>query len=249
MESQILGIGVEDGKEGGVSSAGGLEQLLEGVVREGLHARTHWNLVKGLDAAIGDCSEETKQSGEVWAFTLLAQYDAVLFHLGRLYDQEHCSLSLRRLLLAVRSRVHFTKDSIQPCGLSGGAPPLEESVDRDLANVSVSNAPVRRLNELRDRMIFDDGPRPVRLQGLSALALSSEDIESLIETARQIGNRYGALCRMSRFSGTLAGGDDSLRLRSLLHQDLASTSAGRNADLNRGREQPPPWSPADCLAI
>jgi hypothetical protein len=235
-------------KESRVSGSGGLEELLDGVVREVLNAAAHWDLLKRLDAAISDHREEMEQSEEFWGLTLKAHYDVVLFYLGRLYDQEGCAISLGRLLLTVKSLARVPEESNKLRLPFGSAPGLEESVDKDLENVSVSDPLVKRLSELRNRVLSHTAPRLMRLPDLSSLALSSEDIGILIERAIQIGNKYSILYRVSPFSRQAVGGDDYKNLLSLLTRGLASVHAEREAETHRIGEQAPSWSPADCFS-
>jgi hypothetical protein len=89
---------------------------------------------------------------------------------------------------------------------------------------------------------------PVRLADLCSLALSSEEIETLLERAIRISNKYSILSRVPPSARDAAGGDDYKKVFSLVNSSLASVDTEHEREVHGIEEEPPPWSPADCLS-
>ena len=114
-------------------------RLRDRINREVSHARHHWSLLKEIEKARADYSREINESYTFWYLTSIAHREAVLSHLGRLYDDTNGTLSLSGFLETVRANRNFFSDIWRPFfeGARGLTPALstwrgwsaEESLD------------------------------------------------------------------------------------------------------------------------
>ncbi len=226
-----------------VTSEKEFERLLDHLSNEAHRASDHWHLLKGLEAASKRYRFEMRESLAFWNFTLNAHHDAVLFRLARLYDQDVGSLSLKRFLLTVRASVEYFSDGALRTRLKDN-PFVEELLSRkltlstlggDIRRVSEDRDPlVHRLYKLRNESLSHVNPNPVRLGAASTLArLNGKEIQSLLDRACKIVNRYSLTYRASLLSAKVIGADDYNHLLDLIRRGRNSVIAEQEDEIRR----------------
>jgi hypothetical protein len=183
------------------------------------------------------------ESGAFWNFTLDAHYDATLFRLARLYDQHNCSLSLKRFLLTVKASVEYFSEGARRKRLKDN--PFVEGLLLRKLNLSTLGGDIRRVSQDRDPLVYrlyklrneflsHVEPNPVRLGALSALPwLEGKQIQTLLNRARKILNRYSLTYRASSLSTRVVGADDYDHMLGLVRRGRNSVIAERDAETRR----------------
>jgi len=229
------------------------ERLLDHLAQETHQASDHWHQFKGLQAARKKYAREMHESLAFWNFTILANYDTVLFRLARLYDQHDCGLGLKRFLLTVKASAEFFSQDARRLRLRKN-PFIEGLLARklnpatlggDLRRVSEDDALVFQLCKLRNQALSHVEPNPVRLGTTPTLPwLESPQIETLLRRARQIINRYSSIYRASSFSMKVLGADDYMTVLSLVRKGRNTVIAERKLEIQhitrQGRRTPRP---------
>lgn len=90
----------------------------------------------------------------------------------------------------------------------GVTPPSAEEVDKDIADISLSNPTVKKLIIWRGNVYAHKGAK-LSLQGNSVLeAISKEEIEELLDKCFSIFNKYLRLYKAVTWSRQIIGHDD-----------------------------------------
>jgi hypothetical protein len=230
-------------KEIRVRSEAEFERLRDRIDLEASHATHHWDLLKGLEASREDYYLEMSVSNTFWHLTCIAQRDAVLSGLCRLYDKHGGALSLGRFILTVKanrdlfSDVAFRerlKDNPYVDTLVNHRAIDDAELDRELASVSGSDPLVSRLWDLRDTVISHTDADRIRRGAPKASQrwLPAQEIEMLLRRAAAITSKYSLLYRASLYGG-IAGADDYKSTLRLLRKALSS----QEAEIEKGIEQ------------
>lgn len=206
------------------------ERLLDEVILEANRAADYWNLVRGLDVEFDHFQMEFSQSPVFWSLTFRALYGTVLSYLGRVYDQTGGALSLGSLLMTIKKHPdYFSEKSfrrrLKDKGLAADVRPLDMSALDAEINRASSNSDhlVKRLQNVRNKVISHRDPQLVRLATLSELSgLTNDEVETLIERATRTANKYTIFYRASSFSEKLIGSEDYTRMLRLLKTGLSA---------------------------
>lgn len=217
-----------------VSSEVEFERLLDEVILEANRAADYWNLVRGLDVEFDHFQMEFSQSPVFWSLTFRALYGTVLSYLGRVYDQTGGALSLGSLLMTIKKHPDYfseksfrrrLKDNPYVEGLAADMRPLDMSALDAEINRASSNSDhlVKRLQNVRNKVISHRDPQLVRLATLSELSgLTNDEVETLIERATRTANKYTIFYRASSFSEKIIGSEDYTRMLRLLKTGLSA---------------------------
>lgn len=209
-----------------------LDTLLESLTKDVVVTSIHWRLCKDLWAAVPEFERQMNECRAFWSLTLGAHHEVVLFRLGRLYEQDPSAAGLRRLLTLVAanqhlfSQAHFMerlKDNPHVDKLGAGVvPPDAATLNDDARDVAAGDPLVQELVEARNQVLAHRDPRVIlgRLPD-PAGSLGQRKIDSLLERAARIVNRYSLLFRASTSVMTIVGHDDYLRVLCHLRDDLA----------------------------
>lgn len=213
-----------------MSSEVEFERLLDEVILEANRAADYWNLVRGLDVEFDHFQMEFSQSPVFWSLTFRALYGTVLSYLGRVYDQTGGALSLGSLLMTIKKHPdYFSEKSfrrrLKDKGLAADMRPLDMSALDAEINRASSNSDhlVKRLQNVRNKVISHRDPQLVRLATLSELSgLTNDEVETLIERATRTANKYTIFYRASSFSEKIIGSEDYTRMLRLLKTGLSA---------------------------
>jgi hypothetical protein len=219
-----------------LKSEADFQRLRDRIDEEVSHARHHWSLFKGLQEASAEYAFEMNESNTFWHLTFIAHLDAVVSHLGRLYDKHTGALSLGRFIETVRANRNLfsdeafkerLKDNPHVETLVEGREISDAILDAELASVSESEPLVVNLWSIRDSMIAHIDAEKVRT-GAAATQMRWPplgDIEVLLDRASAITGKYSFYYGASAHGG-IAGGDDYKSLLRWVRKALIAHRAG-----------------------
>lgn len=227
-----------------MASEAEFERLLEDVSIEASHAVDPWYLLKGLDAATDEHAMELNHTLAFWRVTFKSLHEAVLSHLGRLYDKTPGSLSLGSFLETAKVRAgYFSEEAFRRRlsdnphleGLAARARTFDLTVlDSEIESVSDKDGLVKCLHEIRNRRVAHRDGNMVRLAALSSVAgLSVADTDTLLERANNLTTKYSLLYRASCVSTRLHGADDYKDLLQLVKQSIDFNTAEVEKEIRR----------------
>jgi hypothetical protein len=219
------------------------ERLRERIDREVSHARHHWYLLKALEKASVEYWREMNESNTFWHLTFIAHRDAVLAHLGRVYDKTIGSLSLARFLEIVTENPNFFSDDARRDRLKDNA--YVESLvrgrrfdaatlDADLQTVSNSDPLVKVLHDLRNKAIAHTDGEAVKSNAAEAHKrwLPADEIETLLNRATDITGKYSLFFGGS-YCGGIACADDFMGTLRWVRKALTA----HDAEIDKERER------------
>jgi len=217
-----------------VESEAAFNTLLTSLTEDIVTASIHWRLCKDLWASVPEFVTELNQSPAFWSLTFNAHREVALFRLGRLYDQQTGALSLSSLVDTIAANQHLfhegpfrerLKNNQFVESLAQGARrPDEATLAEDAAIVSEKSDPlIKRLLAIRNRVLAHRDPRVVlgTVQDPSG-AIDDADIDTLLDRAATIVNRYGILFRAGSSLMSIVGQDDFKRVLEHIRRDLAT---------------------------
>ena len=221
-------------------------RLRDRIDREVSHARHHWSLLKEIEKARADYSREINESNTFWHLTSIAHRDAVLSHLGRLYDDTNGTLSLSGFLETVRANRNFfsdeafrerLKDNPQVENLVRDRPIDDAGLDAEIATVSEPDPLVKALHNLRHKIIAHTDADVVRRNAPEAHTrwLPLDKIDKLLSRASDITTKY-SLYFHGAFYGGIVGGDDFMATLRWVRKGLAAHDAEIEEQHKRARE-------------
>lgn len=208
-----------------------------------MSASIHWKLFNDLWLATRTFAREMNESRAFWSLTIAAHRDVVLFRLGRLYDQSKQALSLRTWLGTIEANAHLfdregfrerLKDNPFVDSLSASArKPHPVTLKNDVATVSSqSDELVQRLCDLRNKVLAHRDPLlVVEPQWANTGELSNTDIETLLDRAVTVVNRYNSLFRARSYSTNIVGRDDYESMLRLVRRGIDAHEAEIEAQI------------------
>jgi hypothetical protein len=192
---------------------------------------------------------ELNQSPTFWSLTFNAHREVVLFRLGRLYDQQTGALSLPSLVDTIAANQHLfddgpfrerLKDNPFVESLAQGAQrPDAATLAKDAATVSEKSDPlVKRLLAIRNRVLAHRDPRVVlgTVQDPTG-AIDNADIDTLLDRAATIVNRYGIMFRAGSSLMSIVGQDDFRPVLEHIRRDVAAYEKQITDEIARAQAQ------------
>jgi hypothetical protein len=203
-----------------VESEAAFATLLTSITEDTVTATVHWRLCKDLWASVPEFVMELNQSPAFWSLTFNAHREVALFRLGRLYDQQSGALSLPSLVDTIVANQHLFDDVhfrerlknnpfVESLAQSARRPD-ESMLAQDAASVSeCSDRLVKRLLAVRNRVLAHRDPR-VALGRVSdpSSGTGDADIDTLLDRAATIVNRYGIMFRAGSHLMSIIGQED-----------------------------------------
>jgi HEPN superfamily AbiU2-like protein len=193
-----------------IASRREFERLLDGLGREIVDAAIHYRMHMDLRGSVPEFERELSQAPGFWGMAFWALMEGALHRLFRAYDQREGALSLRSFLETVRDRPDlYANPATAPSTLVPNAPDTL-ILEADLSLVIPSDPLVKKLVILRGNLYAhknaENIARAFRID--EAFSLSYADVETLVERAVTIINRYSRLFRRSTWSTQMIGHDD-----------------------------------------
>jgi AbiU2 len=194
--------------------------LIDHLVTETHRAWDHWRIWGAIDDAIGSYCDEINQTPQFWELTRRAHKDSVVLRLGRLFDPHPTALSLCSLLQTVGHAVKTP--ALQYLGLDPST--LDAAtLQVELGTVVRSDPLVSRLIELRNEYLAHRASRLVSSGSFSTLPrLDREALETLLNRAFLIAEKYSHLCGRPLLARWYPGADDYKDMLNLLRLGLQS---------------------------
>jgi hypothetical protein len=214
-----------------INGSAEFDSLMKGLARDIVNANIHYQLYKNLNSAISEYVTELNQSATFWNLTFSAQIDATLLRLCRAYDSHTASLNLPRLLATIKANLHIfnTQDFKQRLKdnpfveslATGSRIPNKTELKADIALVSGTDTLVKRLLEWRNNIIAHQNPRETLAPNSVVVApLKYSEIESLLERAITILNKYSVLFKALSYSVSMVGADDYKYVLECVRKDI-----------------------------
>jgi hypothetical protein len=197
-----------------VANSKEFERLLDGLGSDVVGAAIHYRLYKDLRESVAHYERELNQSPAFWSLTFGAHIDAARARLFRVYDQRPDTLCLRNFLETISESLHLFgggSGAAAPDVIDRGARPPDLAVlTQDLALVIPSDPLVKTLVALRGNLYAHRNAKNVaqELKVEERFSLAHAEVETLINRAVQIANKYSALFRRSHWSTQMVGHDD-----------------------------------------
>lgn len=193
-------------------------QLINALSGEIADAHVHWKLYIDLLAALQAQPAVGQQSNTFWYSTLNAHAETAVLHLCRAFDKDAKSLHLVGWLEAIKDNLQaFEKTASKSRGpvnpfddgpASAPGMPDATTLDNDIRACEPKDPLVRRLVQFRGGaaahrsaklgLDVSSGPSP----------FSELEMETLLERARNVFNRYCDLFGAETFSVSTVGRDD-----------------------------------------
>lgn len=203
-----------------IKNSAEFERLLKALSNDVVDAHIHYQFYKELIEAIRKHPLVVQQSNTFWTFTLQGHLNSSVYALFRAYDQNTSSLHLLSWLSTIQANLHLfeeagfrerLKDNPYVASLAQESrKPDETTLAEDIASCSHSDPTVKKLTIYRgSRIAHRNAKNLVTAQDVSEIyALTFEDINTLLERAKMILNRYSYLFSASSFSTQVVGHDD-----------------------------------------
>lgn len=196
------------------------ERLLKALSDDVIDAHIHYRLYQDIVESISEHPLVVQQSNTFWTFTLQAHLNSSVYALLRAYDQNSSSLHLRSWLCTIRDNLHLfdetgfrerLKDNPYVASLAQDSKkPDATTLEEDIFACSNSDQTVKTLTIYRgSRIAHRSAKNTIATHEISdSHALTFEDMESLLERAKTILNRYSYLFDASVYSTQVVGHDD-----------------------------------------
>jgi len=233
-----------------VESDAAFGTLLSSLTEDTVTASIHWRLCKDLWAAVPEFVREMNQSAAFWSLTLNAHREVALFRLGRLYDQQRGALSLLSLVGTIRANQHLFEEAhfrkrlrgnpfIDSLAVDARRPDIA-TLDEDARSVSDgSDLLVTRLVAMRNRVLAHRDPTIVLgASRTTTEALDAVEVDTLLERAASIVNRYSIMFRAGSHLIKIIGHDDFERLLRHVRDDLATRERRLVEEIERTERGP-----------
>ena len=213
------------------------EKLLQTVASDAFQAADYRNLSKGLTEAEKYYGQEFAQTPTFWGLTRFAYDDAVLYRLARLYDTENGALSLRTWLGVINEHAYLfdqrnfrqrLKDNPFVESLAQDArKPDSVHLDLDKKSVAASDSIVSKLVSFRNKYLAHRDLSTVLSRAVPSQGqLTWADVDTLIERATTIINRYSSLFRAAVIHDKVYRHDDYKFLLKMIRTYLRNPSQG-----------------------
>jgi hypothetical protein len=218
-----------------IKSGEELEKLLDALANDIVDANIYYRLFNGLLTSIEGHPEEIGQSTTFWWLAIQAIKEAYLFRLCRIFDQHEKSLNLVNLLDTIKANLHLfqephfrerLKDNAFVDYLAEGVkiPSLEE-LKEDIEFASLANPIVNKLIVWRANAYAHRGAKVALGKTSSLEAISTQEIELLLDKCFSIFNKYLHLYKATTWSRQVIGHDDYQSLFKFLRMGLEKHDA------------------------
>ncbi len=197
-----------------VANAKEFDRLLSALGDDIVGAAIHYRLHKDLRNSVGIFKRELNQSPAFWSLTFSAHLDATRSRLFRAYDQGQDTLCLRNLLETVRENLELfgagSGASIPDVIARGASVPDLAALASDLELVIPTDPLVKKLVANRGNLYAHRNALNVaqELKLEERFPLTYGEVETLVDRAVTIINRYSGLFRRSTWSTQIVGHDD-----------------------------------------
>jgi hypothetical protein len=214
------------------------------------HAHFHYKLLRALQDAHDQYGEVFGESRTFWHLTLEAHEDAVLYRLGRIFDQSKRALSLGNWLQTIKSNLHFFDEQSFRKRLQSNPfveslakdcrKPDEQELDQDIASVVVSlnkgtDNILKKFVDIRNEYLAHKDPGGLlpsrRPQMVTDLLWT--DVEYLLSLADRLLSKYTILFDASVDSTTMVGQDDYKYVLETIKERIESHKAAVEADMKK----------------
>ena len=221
-----------------VANSSEFKKLIDSLSSDVVDAHIHWRLHLDLYEALQNHPIVRHQSSTFWHLTLKAHVETAIEHLCRAFDQEQSALHLLSWLTTIRDNLHLFDTEEFKQRLAGNAfvdslaeelrIPDSATLEADISECTATDPLVRKLVVHRGSAVAHrSAKRVISPAPLSAeLALSLEDVESLLGRARTVLNRYCQLFAAETFSVNMIGRSD---FEFIFKAVAASVEHSRNA--------------------
>jgi HEPN superfamily AbiU2-like protein len=195
-------------------------RLLGALSRDIVDAHIHYRLYKDLRQSYLDHRQVAAQSNTFWSLTLRAHLHASLQMLYRAYDQETKSLHLHNWLLTIKEHLHLfgeeefrrrLKDNPFVDSLAQSPRKPDHAVlEEDILLCSPDDPQVKTLVIHRNSRIAHKGARNIIAERdiNDDHPLTFGDVDTLLDRAKTILNRYSSLFAANSYSTQIVGHDD-----------------------------------------
>jgi hypothetical protein len=197
-----------------------LRRGIETIAKDAVDGVIHRRLIKAVDAAHAKWPLVIPQSNSFWNLTIDAHVIATLTCLCRIFDHEQSSLHLPRLLSLVQGNIGFfgednfrqrLKDNpfVNSLLEEASAPDLNQ-LKEDISNCSKNDPLVKKLLVYRNSAVSHKALK-IGLSGATKNqreAITWQDVDTLLERATTIINRYSMLFNAEQYSTVMFGDDD-----------------------------------------
>lgn len=229
-----------------LKSAEEFRRLLTTLLDDLVDARFHFRLHQDLDKAIEEYGLEFSQSPTFWNLTRRAHIDAALIRLCKAYDtNDQPALNLRNLLDTVQAHLSIFNEPDFRERLKGNAfvdslaaelkPPDHAQLEKDIRAVSVADPLVKKLVIWRHNYLAHRNSD----YALNPSDLSSRypplftEIDTLLNRALEVGNRYSLLFDASVCSTMMVGRDDYLNVLEAVREHVQASQRRLNEHSER----------------
>lgn len=202
-----------------ITSADDFATLLQGLANDIVNANIHFRLYQDLNASIAEYCTELNQSPTFWNLTISAQLDATLVRLCRAFDSQKPALSLSTWLATIASNLEIfdtpnfkerlSDNPFVESLASEDRTPSKDQLDNDSALVSSSDSLVKKLLRWRNNVGAHRSPlETISPNSAAGPPLEFDEIQTLLERANAVLNRYSQLFQAVTFSVSMVGADD-----------------------------------------
>lgn len=222
-----------------------LEDLANDIWKAGQHFNLHYNLRK----AVKDYNRVFNEANAFWSLTIESNLDSCMFRLCRLYETEKSALHLHNWLVLIKKNVHLfeptkfkerlKKNPYVDSLANSGVQPDVKQLEKDLHDTSMNNPLVRRLYMLRCNVYAHKNAKGAAKgkNWLKDYPFNYDEIESLIEKAFEILNRYSSLFKATSFSKQLIGDNDYKTVLKFMKESIDRRLAAHQADFDSTTER------------
>lgn len=215
-----------------ITSASEFERLLDALCDEAVTACIHFRLYKDLEASRVEYATAFHQSWTFWSLTFQSHWDATLFRLCKIYDQHAVSLNLRNLIDTIEEnlgifdvenfRERLKGNQFVESLASGAKRPNPDDLRKDRDTVNDTDSKVKALVFWRNNFFAHRSAKHVaeKKQLADHYTFNIADIESLLDNAMRILNRYSVLFRASSYSTKIVGHDDYMYVLRTISDDV-----------------------------
>ncbi len=196
-----------------------LEQLIEELSHDIVYSKVYYDLFRDLTGSIEEYGREFDQTPVFWNLTLQAHKDAFFIRLCRVYDQQDNALHLHNWLKIIQANIHLfeadrfkerTDTTFSRVLDSEARKPDLDQLKEDVKLVKPSNPLVKRLMVLRNNVFAHRSASGAKqdIDFFEEYPIQYLEVESLIDRAINILNRYSGLFQATEYYDEIVGGDD-----------------------------------------
>lgn len=203
-----------------VSSSEEFGRLLDALANDVVYANIHWNHANDISAALNEYPQVWAQSRTFWHLTLNANRYTALQALARAYDQNQSSLHLLSLLRTIQDNLRLFSEPEFRKRLAGNAfvdslaadPRVPDAVvlAQDITLCCAKDPDVNVLLKYRSNLLAHRNAKTTAAGTASdgQFAVPGTVVQSLLERARTVLNRYSYLFSAATHSINMIGRDD-----------------------------------------